>query len=70
MNYIIQVYYINKSYSGATLRPIKFGQFLFKNNIQNISKNGLKQIGGNRISVQFISAEDANNFLSNPLIEF
>lgn len=67
--YIVHVSYTSAtSYSGATLRPIKFGQFLLQNKIKNISKDGLKKIGRNRISVQFTSSEDANIFLSNPIL--
>lgn len=43
--YIVHVSYISTTpYSGATLRPIKFGQFLLQNKIKNISKDGLKKL--------------------------
>lgn len=55
--------------SGATLRPIKFGQFLFRNKIDDICQDGVKQVGRNKISIQFKSVSGANNFLNNPVLK-
>ncbi|KAL4706312.1 hypothetical protein ACJJTC_004921 [Scirpophaga incertulas] len=66
------IVYINKlssdPSSGAVLHPIKFGQFLHKNNIKNIKPDGVKRIGRNRISVEFKSYNDANAFLDHPAL--
>lgn len=51
--------------AGTTIRPIKFGQFLNKHNVTNICSDGIKQVGRNRISVEFRTAKDANIFLDN-----
>lgn len=58
----------NELSSGISIRPIKFGQFLVKNNIKNIKNDGVKKIGRNRISVEFKSGTDANNFLENRIL--
>lgn len=50
--------------AGTTIRPIKFGQFLKFNKIENICPDGIKKVGRNKISVEFKSAADANKFLS------
>lgn len=50
---------------GLSIRPIKFGKFLHFNKIKNIALDGIQSVGRNRISVKFISAEDANAFLKN-----
>lgn len=54
--------------SGTTLNPIKFGQAMLNARVQNISRDGVKKIGRNRVSVEFTSAEAANSFLSDPLL--
>lgn len=54
--------------SGTTIRPIVFGQFLYEKEIKNIVLDGVKNIGRNRISVEFKSATDANQFLSHPAL--
>lgn len=54
--------------AGTTIRPIKFGQFLVHNKIQNICCDGVKKVGRNKISVEFKSYEDANKFLDNPIL--
>lgn len=51
--------------AGTTIRPIKFGQFLSNHHVTNICSGGIKQVGRNRISVEFRSADDANKFLDN-----
>lgn len=55
--------------AGTAIRPIQFGQFLFKNKISNICTDGVKKVGRNKISVEFSSAVAANKFLDNPLLE-
>lgn len=54
--------------ASAAIHPLSFGRFLFQNNIKNIVSGSIKRLGRNKISLQFISAEDANNFLSVPTI--
>lgn len=54
--------------SGTTIRPIIFGQFLKKNNINNIVEGGIKKIGRNRISVEFKTGKDANEFIKNSVL--
>lgn len=51
--------------SGAVLRPIQFGQFLYKNNVKNVVMDGIKRVGRNRISIEFQTAEHANAFLDH-----
>lgn len=55
--------------AGTSIRPIKFGQFLFRNKVQNICPDGVKRVGRNKISVEFKSAGDANSFLDNPILQ-
>lgn len=55
--------------SGTSIQSIKFGQFLVKNNIKNITKHGIKNVGRNKISVEFLTANDANNFLNDSTLE-
>ncbi|XP_045445751.1 uncharacterized protein LOC123653814 [Melitaea cinxia] len=55
--------------SGTTIRAIKFGQFLHTNKIKSVVNDGVKNVGRNKISVQFTSAEAANSFLSNPVLD-
>lgn len=52
--------------AGLTIRPIKVGQFLKNNNINNIVRDGLKNVGRNRVSIEFKTAQDANAFISSP----
>lgn len=54
--------------SGTALRPIKFGHFLYKINVKNIIKDGVKRVGRNRISIEFKSSNDANAFLEHPAL--
>lgn len=54
--------------AGTVIKPIKFGQFLKNNNFKNICHDGVKRIGRNKISVEFKTGEDANNFLTAPLL--
>lgn len=51
--------------SGLTLRPIKIGLFLTHNNINGISKGGVKSVGRNRVAIEFNTHECANNFIKN-----
>lgn len=52
--------------AGSTIRSLKFGQFLFKNGISNIKPDGVKNVGRNRISIEFKTADAANVFLEHP----
>lgn len=54
--------------AGTVLRPIKFGHFLHFNKIRNVTRDGVKRIGRNRVSVEFYSADDANSFLRHPAL--
>lgn len=54
--------------AGTTIRPIKFGQLLHKNNVPGLTKDSIKNVGRNRIMIEFKSAENANNFILNPLM--
>ncbi|KOB71820.1 putative pol-like protein, partial [Operophtera brumata] len=56
--------------AGTTIRPIKFGQFLSNHHVTNICSDGIKQVGRNRISVEFRTAVDANKFLDNTTLLF
>lgn len=53
----------------TSIRAIKIGQLLVNNCIKDITQDGVKKVGRNRISVEFTSAESANNFLKNPVIQ-
>ncbi|CAH2100585.1 unnamed protein product [Euphydryas editha] len=55
--------------SGTTIRALKFGQFLHTHKITSIVKDGVKNVGRNKISVEFSAAQAANNFLKNPVLE-
>lgn len=55
--------------AGTTLHHIKFGMFLLKHNISNVLADGIKRIGRNKVAVEFKSPEDANAFLSNPVLQ-
>lgn len=54
--------------SGVTIRPIIFGQLLSKNRIKNIKNDGIKKVGRNRLSVEFKTSKDANDFIDNPIL--
>ncbi|XP_052745970.1 uncharacterized protein LOC128199646 [Bicyclus anynana] len=51
--------------AGLSLRPIKIGLLLTKNNIENIVRDGVKSVGRNRVSIEFKRGEDANTFLQH-----
>ncbi|XP_026746182.1 uncharacterized protein LOC113507525, partial [Trichoplusia ni] len=51
--------------SGTSIHPVKFGQMLMRLKVKNITQDGIKRIGRNRISVKFKGPEDANAFLNN-----
>ncbi|KAG7306287.1 hypothetical protein JYU34_008887 [Plutella xylostella] len=55
--------------SSISIKPIKFGQFLHQNKINNIVRDGVKRVGRNRVAVEFRTAEDANLFLQNPALK-
>lgn len=54
--------------AGTTIRAIKFGQFLHTHKIKSVVKDGVKNVGRNKISVEFTSAQAANDFLGNPVL--
>lgn len=54
--------------AGLTIRLLKMAQFLHKNEISGIVKDGIKASGRNRIVVEFTNAESANNFICNPIL--
>ena len=54
--------------AGTAIKAIKFGQFLHINKISNITSDGVKNVGRNKISVEFSTATAANSFLSNPIL--
>ena len=55
--------------AGLTLRAVKFGQFLYQNNVQDISRDGIKNVGRNRISIEFKNAQAANSFVKLPALQ-
>lgn len=55
--------------AGPTIRPLKFGHFLFRNNIKNVVTDGVKQIGRNRLSVEFKNEHAANTFIDHPALK-
>lgn len=68
--YIVHVSRIEPDLTaGTTIRPIKFGQFLFNNKIEGICQDGVKRMGRNKIAIQFKSAAGANGFLNNPILK-
>lgn len=54
--------------AGTTIDPIQFGKLLCRSGLKNISRDGIKKVGRNRISVEFLHYEDANSFMKNPLL--
>jgi len=53
--------------TGTSIRPIKFGQFLSTHKVENSCKYGVKRVGRNTISVEFLFANDANKFSTTPI---
>ncbi|CAH1636907.1 unnamed protein product [Spodoptera littoralis] len=66
--YIVYVSLKDSQTSGTTLHPVKFGMFLMKHNINNVKIGGVKRLGRNRVSVEFVSHQDANSFLVNGMV--
>lgn len=54
--------------AGPSIRAIKIGQLLYNAKIQNIVQDGIKNIGRNRVAIDFKTANDANNFIDNHAI--
>lgn len=68
--YLIHVQRIeNSPNDGTILHPIAFGNFLRKNNFQNIISGSVKRIGRNRCAVAFSKFSDANDFLHSKLLD-
>lgn len=58
----------SNSNSGSTINRIQFGKMLMNQNVGKIAKAGIKNVGRNRVSVEFLSAQDANDFVVNPVL--
>lgn len=54
--------------AGTTIRPVKFGQFLSNHKFTNIKADGVRRVGRNKISVEFVTGEDANKFIISPIL--
>ncbi|CAG9790271.1 unnamed protein product [Diatraea saccharalis] len=54
--------------AGTTIRPIKFGQTVHKHGIKNIVKGGIRNVGRNRIEIEFTTGLEANKFVSSDFI--
>lgn len=54
--------------AGTSIRPIKFGQFLSNHKFENIKSDGVKRVGRNKISVEFVTSLDANKFIASPIL--
>ncbi|KAJ0169404.1 hypothetical protein K1T71_014991 [Dendrolimus kikuchii] len=67
--FLVHVHRIeNNPSSGATINKILFGKMMINTNVGKIVQQGIKSVGRNRISVEFLSAQDANNFVVNPTL--
>lgn len=67
--FMVHVSQDDQSNPASSLRAIKFGQFLYKNKISDITRDGIKMIGRNRVAVEFRNAKAANEFIHNPALE-
>lgn len=68
--YIVHIFRIEADpAAGTSIRAIKFGQFLYQHGIKNIAQGGVRNIGRNRIEVEFKSPEDANNFVTHSALQ-
>ncbi|CAH3905222.1 unnamed protein product [Pieris brassicae] len=54
--------------ASLSIRSIIFGHFLIKYKVSNIVQDAVNKVGRNRISFEFKSGLDANNFLSNHIV--
>lgn len=54
--------------AGTTINRIQFGKIMVNSKIGKIAQQGIKNVGRNRISMEFLTPHDANNFISNPLL--
>ncbi|KAG6458273.1 hypothetical protein O3G_MSEX010785 [Manduca sexta] len=54
--------------SGVLLKALKFAQFMYRHDIKGVIDGGIKSLGRNKLSVQFSSAEEANNFVGNTVL--
>lgn len=55
--------------SGYSLRVLKLAQMLFMNKVHGICSDGVKMIGRNKASIEFVSAKLANDFLDSSFLE-
>lgn len=51
------------------LHPVNFGRFLRQNNFINIVDGSLQRIGRNRVSLSFIDAHSANDFIASEVVK-
>lgn len=54
--------------AGYSIRLLKFAQLIHKNNIQGITQGGIQALGRNKISIEFKTAMEANDFVQCPLL--
>lgn len=67
--YIIHVTKLSESDSQDSLKILKFAQLLHKNQVSGIVQGGIKSIGRNKASIEFQSAEAANNFKNSNILK-
>jgi hypothetical protein len=56
------------SKSNTYINPMQVGKLLHNAKIKNISRQGVKKIGRNRVSIEFTTAIDANEFITNSVL--
>lgn len=60
---------LSKKIALDCIGALQFGQFLYTHKIGSVVKNGDKNVGRNKISVDFASAQAANEFLKKPEVK-
>lgn len=60
---------VSNSESSSPLRALDLAQLLHKNKINNIANGGIKSLGRNKVSIEFKSADAANNFINIPFLK-
>lgn len=53
---------------GLTLNSLKFAQFIHSKGFKGVVQGSVKSLGRNRMSIDFATFIDANNFVSNPIL--
>ncbi|KAJ8734529.1 hypothetical protein PYW08_013779 [Mythimna loreyi] len=66
--YVVHVSLKDGQTSNTTLHKVKFGMFLHQKNFSNVVLGSVKQLGRNRVSVEFQSHQDANSFLISRIL--